>query len=95
MALNTLKDINARTLKLDIAFLQMTDKDKKRGEVIIESVIQMGKCLGMHIVAEGVETVRERDYLIHLGCDYLQGYLFSWPVPVPGFVEKFGWQFGL
>ena len=38
---------------------------------------------------------RERDYLIHLGCDYLQGYLFSWPVPVPGFVEKFGWQFGL
>ena len=40
-------------------------------------------------------TVRERDYLIHLGCDYLQGYLFSWPVPVPGFVEKFGWQFGL
>lgn len=94
-SLNTLKDINARTLKLDMAFLQMTDKDKKRGEVIIESVIQMGKRLGMHIVAEGVETVRERDYLIHLGCDYLQGYLFSWPVPVPGFVEKFGWQFGL
>lgn len=94
-SLNTLKDINARTLKLDMAFLQMTNKDKKRGEVIIESVIQMGKRLGMHIVAEGVETVRERDYLIHLGCDYLQGYLFSWPVPVPGFVEKFGWQFGL
>lgn len=94
-SLNTLKDINARTLKLDMAFLQMTEKDKKRGEVIIESVIQMGKRLGMHIVAEGVETVKERDYLIHLGCDYLQGYLFSWPVPVPGFVEKFGWQFGL
>ena len=55
----------------------------------------MGKRLGMHIVAEGVETVRERDYLIHLGCDYLQGYLFSGPVPVPGIVEKFGWQFGL
>ena len=94
-SLNTLKDINARTLKLDMAFLQMTDKDKKRGEVIIESVIQMGKRLGMHIVAEGVETVKERDYLIHLGCDYLQGCLFSWPVPVPGFVEKFGRQFGL
>ena len=94
-SLNTLKDINARTLKLDMAFLQMTEKDKKRGEVIIESVIQMGKRLGMHIVAEGVETVKERDYLIHLGCDYLQGYLFSWPIPVPGFVEKFGWQFGL
>ena len=60
-SLNTLKDINARTLKLDMAFLQMTDKDKKRGEVIIESVIQMGKRLGMHIVAEGVETVKERD----------------------------------
>lgn len=59
-SLNTLKDINARTLKLDMAFLQMTDKDKKRGEVIIESVIQMGKRLGMHIVAEGVETVKER-----------------------------------
>ena len=94
-SLNTLKDINARTLKLDMAFLQMTEKDKKRGEVIIESVIQMGKRLGMHIVAEGVETVKESDYLIHLGCDYLQGYLFSWPIPVPGFVEKFGWQFGL
>lgn len=84
-SLNTLKDINARTLKLDMAFLQMTDKDKKRGEVIIESVIQMGKRLGMHIVAEGVETVRERDYLIHLGRDYLQGYLFSKPVSVEEF----------
>ena len=48
-------------------------------------MIQMGKRLGMHIVAEGVENVRERDYLIHLGRDYLQGYLFSWPVSVEEF----------
>lgn len=80
-SLNTLKDINARTLKLDMAFFQMTDKDKKRGEVIIESVIQMGKRLGMHIVAEGVETVRERDYLIHLGAIICRAICFPGRYP--------------
>ena len=60
-SLNTLKDINARTLKLDMAFLQMTDKDKKRGEVIIESVIQMGKRLGdAYCSRRGGNSKRER-----------------------------------
>jgi EAL domain-containing protein (putative c-di-GMP-specific phosphodiesterase class I) len=37
--------------------------------------------LGLKVVAEGVETPAQRDYLVKLRCDYLQGYLFSKPLP--------------
>ena len=50
-------------------------------------VIKMMKELGLEIVAEGVESEEQRDTLVDLGCDYLQGYYYSKPVPEEDFIR--------
>jgi len=52
-----------------------------RGGGILRAAIAMGQCLGMRVVAEGVETVIQAELLAELKCDELQGYLFSRPMP--------------
>ena len=56
--------------------------------VILNSCIAMILQLGAHIVAEGVETKEQADFLIEHGVNYLQGYYFSKPVPGEVFLEK-------
>ena len=58
--------------------------------IIVDHVIHMGKELGMSIVAEGVETEAQKDHLLAAGCDSLQGFLFSPPIPVDAFEKKYG-----
>ena len=89
-SLNTLRSIHAKTLKLDMFFLRSSDQGEARGRIIIDHVIQMGKELGMSIVAEGVETEAQKDHLLAAGCDSLQGFLFSPPIPVDAFEKKYG-----
>ena len=52
----------------------------------LRHTVAMIKDLGFHIVAEGVETLEQASLLGGLGCDYLQGYYFSKPVPEDGFL---------
>ena len=80
-SLNTLKDVPANILKLDIRFLEGNTK-AHRGGRILESVIRMAKWLDMPVIAEGVETIEQADYLRTLGCDYIQGFLYAKPLPV-------------
>ena len=84
-SLNTLRNIKAHTLKLDMDFLKISEDSGMRGMIIIESMIHMAKLLDMTVVAEGVETGAQRDALLEMDCDLLQGYLFSKPVPVEEF----------
>lgn len=84
-SLNTLRNIKAHTLKLDMDFLKISEDSSMRGMIIIESMIHMAKLLDMTVVAEGVETEAQRDALLEMDCDLLQGYLFSKPVPVEEF----------
>jgi len=49
---------------------------------ICRSIIFLGRSLNLEVVAEGVETERQRDWLLAEGCEAMQGYLFSRPVPV-------------
>ena len=77
-SLNTLKDVPAQVLKMDMRFLE-NDANSQRGGSIIESVARMAKWLGMSMIAEGVETVDQADYLKSIGCEYVQGYLYSRP----------------
>lgn len=80
-SLNVLKDIAVDVLKIDMKFLANT-KIPGRGENIIASVIRMAKWLNIPVVAEGVETKLQIDFLRSIGCEYVQGYYFAHPMPV-------------
>lgn len=79
-SLNVLKDIAVDVLKIDMEFLSDTDK-KGRSENILASVVRMAKWLNMPVVAEGVERKEQVSFLRSIGCEYVQGYYFSKPVP--------------
>jgi EAL domain-containing protein (putative c-di-GMP-specific phosphodiesterase class I)/CheY-like chemotaxis protein len=76
-----LRDIPATELKIDKSFVQnLFDNDRNR--VIVLKTIEIGHELGMKVVAEGVETQEQLDFLRANHCDALQGYLFSRPLAV-------------
>jgi len=79
-SLNNLKDINVDVLKLDMKFLSGSEQSE-RSKIIISSVIDMAKKLGTSVIAEGVETKEQADMLYGFGCNVMQGYYFSKPVP--------------
>ncbi len=54
---------------------------------IVDAVIRLAHALGLRVVAEGVETERQRDILHTLDCDELQGYLFARPMPAERLVQ--------
>ncbi|NLD20228.1 MAG: EAL domain-containing protein [Clostridiales bacterium] len=80
-SLNTLKDVPAQIVKLDMRFLGNTG-DSDRSGYIIESVVRMVKWLDMTLIAEGVETESQANYLKSIGCNYVQGYLYAKPIPI-------------
>ena len=84
-SLNVLKDIEVDIIKLDMAF--MRGNLTKRGGIIISSIIRMANWLGTPVIAEGVETPEQAEYLKSIGCIYIQGFLFSKPVPENEYVN--------
>ncbi len=85
-SLSTLKTFPIDTLKIDRSFIRDLATDAEdRG--LTEAIIQMGKALRLHLVAEGVETVAQAEFLHLSGCHELQGYLFSKPLPAPAFAK--------
>ena len=79
-SLNHLKRFPLNTVKIDRSFIRdlTTDPDDA---AIVGAIIAMGHSMGLKIIAEGVETTKQLEYLRRLRCDELQGYLFSRPVP--------------
>ncbi|MGE4213313.1 MAG: EAL domain-containing protein [Anaerotignaceae bacterium] len=79
-AFNMLKDVPVDALKIDLRFLEDFDKTGRFGS-IITAVVRMAKWLNMPVIAVGVETRRQVDFLKSIGCDMIQGYFFSRPLP--------------
>lgn len=79
-SLNILKDIEFDVLKLDLKFIEGAI-GSERGGTILSSVVRMAKWLKLPVIAEGVETVEQADFLKSVGCDYIQGFLYSKPIP--------------
>lgn len=86
-SLNLIQDIPVDTLKLDKIFFRSTSKDMQRTESIVSSIISMAKALSMETVAEGVEHRFQVEMLKRLNCDYIQGYVFAKPMPIPQFEQ--------
>lgn len=82
-SLNLLKDYDFDVLKVDMEFLRDMEGNQ-RSKTIVQSVIDMAKTLGIRTLVEGVETRSQRDFLRSAGCDMMQGYLFSKPIPLDG-----------
>lgn len=85
-SLNVLKDIELDIIKLDMLFLS-GETETNRGGTIVSAVIRMAKWLGIPVIAEGVETMKQADFLKSIGCDYIQGYLYSRPLPETEYTE--------
>lgn len=81
-SLNMLKDVNVNILKVDLKFLQDNGKKSNRSGRILNSVVHMVKCLDIPIIIEGVETQQQAQFLRSIGCNWVQGYYYSRPVPV-------------
>ena len=79
-SLSYLKKLPIDTLKIDKTFIDtvLTDTSTR---VITESILNMVKALGFESIAEGVEEEKQYNYLHSIGCDVIQGYLFSKPLP--------------
>lgn len=91
-SLNLLQTIPVDTLKLDKIFFQ-SSSDSRRTEAVVQSIVNMAKQLSMETVAEGVEHREQVEMLKATGCDYIQGYVFAKPMPIPDFEERaFGAQ---
>jgi diguanylate cyclase (GGDEF)-like protein/PAS domain S-box-containing protein len=68
------------TLKIDRSFITHIESSE-RASALVRAIIAMGHSLGLQIVAEGIETHGQATLLTHLGCQSLQGYFFSRPIP--------------
>lgn len=86
-SLNMLKDMEVDVLKIDMKFLEMNESSEMKGSGILESIIQMGKWLGLRLIAEGVETKKQVENLLSLDCEYVQGYYYYKPMSTNHFID--------
>lgn len=83
-SLNMLRTAPIDTMKIDRFFLDEI-MSTERGKIIVESSVRMAKMIGLEVIAEGVETKEQLDFLDSIDCDIAQGYYYSRPIPIPQF----------
>ena len=83
-SLQYLKRLPLNQIKIDKSFVLDITSDPNDA-VIVQTIIAMTHALGLEVIAEGVETEAQRDFLDENGCHIFQGYFFSKPVPAAEF----------
>ena len=86
-SLNMLTNLPFDYLKVDIGFIKNMLKSEKN-ILLVKSIVDIAKMMQTKVVAEGVEYQEQYEYLKSFGCDYIQGYYFSKPLPADDFVER-------
>lgn len=84
-SLNMLKSVAVDVLKMDMRFLEIDEYNEQKGIGILESVINMARQLKIPIIVEGVETQKQENFLLRMGCRYTQGYYYFKPMPIEEF----------
>lgn len=84
-SLNMLQNYSFDMLKLDMMFLQSFSMKSRQ---VLASVVNMAKTLGIHTLTEGVETEEQKNFLQSIGCETLQGFLYSKPMPAEDLKAK-------
>jgi len=87
-SLNMLRNVPVDTIKIDKEFFDEKLNDEK-GKIVISHMIAMAKDLNLEVLAEGVETEEHAKFLRDSKCDMAQGYLYSRPMTLMDFEEKF------
>ncbi len=85
-ALSYLKNYPVNTVKIDRSFIMDLPGDKEN-EVLVQAIIAMAHGLRLEVIAEGVETAEQWEFLRNLDCDFAQGYYFGKPMPREEFEE--------
>ena len=83
-SLSYLSTLTVEQLKIDQSFVQnigVVESD----EMIVKTIIDMAKTLRLQVIAEGVETLQQKSFLLNQGCEMFQGYLFSKPISIADF----------
>lgn len=87
-SLNMLHEINVDVLKIDKKFFN-DSSNSSRGKKIVDNIISMASDLNILVVAEGVETKDQVEFLMQTDCQLVQGYYFDKPMPIEQFEEKY------
>jgi EAL domain-containing protein (putative c-di-GMP-specific phosphodiesterase class I) len=85
-SLSALQQFPIGTLKIDQSFVRNAATDPDYA-TIVRTIIEIGRSLGLQVVAEGVETDEQRQFLRQSGCQYGQGRLFGEPIPGTEFLD--------
>jgi diguanylate cyclase (GGDEF)-like protein len=87
-SLSYLTELPADILKIDMDFVRPVPGDRKK-EMMARYIIDLGKSLGLRVLAEGFESVEQRNFFRENGCQLFQGYYFSKPLPLKELLEKY------
>lgn len=88
-SLNHLRTYPFDSIKIDREFVRDISSDEEDA-ILVKAITQLAHSFGMKVVAEGVETEAQRAYLVSIGCDYLQGYIISKPLPMDELLDYLG-----
>lgn len=91
--LGLLREFAVDAIKLDRRFF--LDIEDQRAREVITSVVQLARKIGLQVVAEGIETAEQLDFLRDVECDLVQGYIYSKPLPIKDFERwagENGWR---
>jgi EAL domain-containing protein (putative c-di-GMP-specific phosphodiesterase class I) len=83
-SLNYLRRLPLNQLKIDQTFVQNV-LTNENDAAITRTIVSLGQSLGLEVLAEGVETLAQKEFLMGIGCHAFQGYFFSKPLPAQAF----------